>query len=435
VTIGRASRWLGLAFLLPAAAMVTLFYLIPAVLTFVFSFTTMGSDTGILGNRYVVTADALAALSERGLDPALLDRLGERRYVFDDEGMRALAATGLGAARVNEIYSELRGKSYRSERRVLQDLSRLSDPPRSFRERKRITDAVEQSLLNRAFGSSDEFERASLNLGIRMNETELSVVLDVINTAWRWTLGNYREMFSSQFTLRILSNTIFYLILTLAFNSGFALALALMTFYLPERPRKLFRALWLIPRLMPSVIYVLLWRWFTGEQGFLSYVLGWFGVPPQDFLLQYPWTFVVIINGFVGASMGLIIYASAMQSIPRELVLASEVDGAYPFQQVFRIILPQMRWPILFVTTYQTLSLLMSFEYILLATDGGPGFFTTEVWALHAYHSALGNYFVNRYGYGAALSVILVVIGAALSLLYLRFFDFRRLVGQPRLHG
>ncbi|MEE9254375.1 MAG: hypothetical protein V3U43_05545, partial [Pseudomonadales bacterium] len=117
MTIGPASRWLGLAFLVPAAAMVTLFYLIPVVLTFVFSFTTMGSDTGILGNRYVVTVDALAALSDRGLDPALVDRLGERRYVFDDEGMRALAASGLGAARVSEIYAELRGRSYRSERR------------------------------------------------------------------------------------------------------------------------------------------------------------------------------------------------------------------------------------------------------------------------------------------------------------------------------
>ena len=54
-----SDRTLPFWFLLPAGICVILFYLIPVVLTFVFSFTTMGSDTGILGNRYVVTETAL----------------------------------------------------------------------------------------------------------------------------------------------------------------------------------------------------------------------------------------------------------------------------------------------------------------------------------------------------------------------------------------
>jgi inositol-phosphate transport system permease protein len=98
------------------------------------------------------------------------------------------------------------------------------------------------------------------------------------------------------------------------------------------------------------------------------------------------------------------------------------------------VVLPLLRWPILFVTTYQTLSLLTSFEYILLLTDGGPGFYTTEVWALHAYHLAFSNYYGNaRFGLGAAMAAILVLVGLWVSLLYLRLFDFRRLLEVPRI--
>ena len=90
-----------------------------------------------------------------------------------------------------------------------------------------------------------------------------------------------------------------------------------------------------------------------------------------------------------------------------------------------------MRWPILFVTCYQTLSLLASFNEILLATNGGPGN-ATEVWALSAYHTALRNYAGNlEYGLGAAMALVLVVIGVMLSLLYLRVFNYGTLVAKP----
>ena len=115
------------------------------------------------------------------------------------------------------------------------------------------------------------------------------------------------------------------------------------------------------------------------------------------------------------------------------MIYASEVDGANRWQQIRHIILPQIKWPILFVSVYQTLSLLTSFEHILLSTEGGPGT-STEVWALSAYHSALDNYWGNlQYGYGAALALVLVVVGVIMSLIYLRFFRFHELVKPPRI--
>jgi len=117
------------------------------------------------------------------------------------------------------------------------------------------------------------------------------------------------------------------------------------------------------------------------------------------------------------------------------MLYASEVDGANRWQQIWNIIIPQLRWPIMFTTAYQTLSLLTSFEYILLATNGGPGR-STEVWALAAYHTALQNYAGNlQYGLGATYALVLVIIGIIASLFYLKFFNFKDLVTKPRIEG
>ena len=151
-------------------------------------------------------------------------------------------------------------------------------------------------------------------------------------------------------------------------------------------------------------------------------------------LKELPWVFVMLANGFVGASFGMIIFTSAIEAIPKDLTTAAKVDGASAWQIIRDITMPMLRWPLLFVTSYQTLSLLVSFEYILLLTNGGPGLFTTEVWALTSYKRALGTYFgSNQWGYGAAWGFVLVVIGAVLSILYLRVFQFDDLVQEPKI--
>jgi inositol-phosphate transport system permease protein len=418
--------------MLPASVAITMFFVIPVFMTFIFSFTTMSSDTGILGSRYVVSEDTIRTLKGRGMDAALMEKLGSRIFVFDEAGLAALRKSNLKPAVMKEIEKKLSGKVYASEKKLFTALKRLNNRPRSFKDRKTVSRSIVQTLKNREFTTADEFRAGLASIGVEVSDDVFDRLLEAANTSWSWTGGNYSELLASDFTLKILANTAFYVVLTLFFNVGLALVLALVTFYMPSGQSKFFRAVWLIPRVSPSVIYVMLWRWFTFDGGFMSYGLGFFGVEPENWLNEYPWTFVILANGFVGASMGMIIFASAVLAIPADVLHAAEVDGAYPWQQVRRIILPMMAWPILFITTYQTLSLMTSFEYILLLTDGGPGFFTTEVWALNAYHTALSNYYGNlRYGFGATLAVVLVVVGITLSLIYLRLFDFKKLVTEP----
>jgi len=253
-----------------------------------------------------------------------------------------------------------------------------------------------------------------------------------------WSLDNYSRIFGDMFFSKFLSNTFFYVLTTLAlFNFGSALIIALLTTHINRRAGFFFRLMWLLPRLTPSVIYIMMWRRIASRAPFG--ILNQFLVPlglgsGDDLLLANPWFFVILVNGLIGASFGLVIFTSAIEAIPRDYLTASKVDGASTLQTIRHVILPMIRWPILFVVTYQTLSLLTSFEQILLLTGGGPGLYKTEVWALRAYHLALSTVTGNtQWGYGAAWAVILVIIGVAAAIIYMRVFKFDDLVQEPKI--
>ncbi|MCH7588159.1 MAG: sugar ABC transporter permease [Chloroflexi bacterium] len=253
-----------------------------------------------------------------------------------------------------------------------------------------------------------------------------------------WSLVNYTKIFADRFFSKFLGNTLFYVLTTLAlFNFGTALAIALLTTHINRRAGFVFRLMWLLPRLTPSVIYILMWRRIASRvpHGIINQFLGPLGITSgEDLVTALPWLFVIVVNGLIGASFGLVIFSSAIEAIPRDFLRASKVDGGSTLQTIRFIILPMIRWPILFVLTFQTLSLLTSFEQILLLTDGGPGLFRTEVWALRAYHLALSTESGNtQWGYGAAWAVILVIIGIGAAVIYMRVFKFDELVQEPKI--
>ncbi len=258
-------------------------------------------------------------------------------------------------------------------------------------------------------------------------------------THWHFLgLKNYGKLIKFRWTKILLENTIFYVATTLVFfNVGMALVLGIVTTLIPKRTGMIARALWLLPRITPSVVYVMMWKWIAADAPYgivNQHIFAPLGLPTRNWVMAAPWVLVILVNGYIGASFGMIIFTSAIESIPTDFIYASLVDGATTWQRIRYVILPMIRWPLLFVTTYQTLSLLTSFEQILLLTDGGPGRYGTEVWALNAYHRALANYWGNiQFGYGAMLAAVLVVIGIIMSYIYLRVFRFNELVVEPRV--
>jgi inositol-phosphate transport system permease protein len=249
-----------------------------------------------------------------------------------------------------------------------------------------------------------------------------------------FTTEQYERVFRGDRRLtQVIGLTFIYVFGTLAiFNVTFGLVLALTTTALNKVAGGFFRGVWLLPRMSPSVLYILLWLWAVNptEVGLVNQILRGLGLDtPLDLLTEAPVALIIISNGFIGASMGMIIFTAAIRGIPEHLFHAAEVDGAGTFAKIRFITLPALRWPISFVTIYQTLSLLVSFEYILLLTKGGP-FYDTTVYALYVYRRAFES---GQYAYGAALALFLIVIGVVVALLGWRFFDMERLLQRPRI--
>lgn len=233
---------------------------------------------------------------------------------------------------------------------------------------------------------------------------------------------------------KALSLTLVFVVLTLGiFNVTFALILGLTTTALPDRMGAFFRAVWLLPRMSPSVVYALLWLWVVDstERGLFNQIIMAVGLEPMNLRLDHPMAVIVVANGLIGASLGMIIFTSAIRSIPEHLFHAARADGAGPFSIIRHVILPALRWPISYITIYQALALLVSFEYIFLIM--GPAR-STMTMAMLSYTKTLAPQIGGgQYAYGAAIAMILIVIGVIVALIMWRLTNMKALLQRPRI--
>ncbi|MDI9484842.1 MAG: sugar ABC transporter permease [Bacillota bacterium] len=259
--------------------------------------------------------------------------------------------------------------------------------------------------------------------------------------SWNFVgIENYKAMLQDTILNRVFWNTLLYVFGTLlCFNVTFGLLLALATSYIAERQAErtsmFFRALWLLPRFTPPIVYGVIWLWILDptRNGLLNGLINFFGGKPISWISEFPMPVIILTNGVIGASFGMILFYSAITSISREHNWAAAVDGAGWLQRTRYVTLPLIRWPLMFVTAYQTLSLLTSYEYILIITGGGP-FYRTTVWSLYAYNEAFGGYYASyRFGYATALTMVLVLISLVASIIYWRVFRFREMMSDPKI--
>lgn len=233
---------------------------------------------------------------------------------------------------------------------------------------------------------------------------------------------------------RALGLTAVFVVCTLGlFNLGLALLLGLATTSVPDRMGAFFRAVWLLPRMSPSVVYALLWLWVVDptERGLFNQIVMAFGFEPVNLRLEHPMTVIVVANGLIGASLGMIIFTSAIRSIPQHLFHAARVDGAGPLSVVRHVILPALRWPISYITIYQALALLVSFEYIFLIM--GPARKTMTLAMLSYTKSLAPGVGGGQYAYGAAIALLLIIVGVIVALVMWRLSNMRDLLQRPRI--
>ena len=190
-----------------------------------------------------------------------------------------------------------------------------------------------------------------------------------------------------------------------------------------RRAKGLYSALAYLPVVVPPVVAVLLWKFFYDPrpEGVFNTILGWVGIPPQPWLQSMTMAMPSLVLEATWAAAGgtVIIYLAALTAVPPELYDAAEVDGAGVWRKVWHVTLPQLRGVLFITLILQIIGTAQVFLEPYLFTGGGPANATVTILLL-IYRYAFGNSLGGDYGEATALSLMLAVFLAVMSLVYFR---------------
>ena len=235
----------------------------------------------------------------------------------------------------------------------------------------------------------------------------------------RWIgLTNYAKMFTGDRLFGIaLGNTLYYVLVSVPLHvaAGFLLAMGLNA---KIRGVTLYRTLFYVPAIVPSVAGSLLFVWlFQPRIGLVNWFLSLFGVKGINWLGRPEWAKpAIIIMSMWRVGGGMIVYLAGLQSIPEHLYEAAEIDGANSWQKFWNVTVPMMTPTIFFNLVMGLINSFQVFETAYIATGGGP-LNATLFYLLHLYNEGFQDF---EMGYASALAWFLFIIILLLTLLLFR---------------
>jgi len=216
----------------------------------------------------------------------------------------------------------------------------------------------------------------------------------------------------------ILLNTLLWIGVSLFFQFvlGFGLALLMKK---PFKGRGIYSGLVFYPWALSGFAIGLVWAWlFNGQFGIINDLLRRTGLINQNigFLSdpKYALMSVIIVNIWYGIPFFAIMLLAALQSVPKELYEAAEIDGAGNVSKLFNITIPYIK-PTIINTTLLRAIWIMNFPEIIYAmTRGGPAN-STNILATH-----MINKIYSFYNYGQACAIGLIIM--SMLLIYTMFY-------------
>lgn len=226
-------------------------------------------------------------------------------------------------------------------------------------------------------------------------------------------LRNYRLALADPYFWNALKVSLVYVLgSALVGQCGLGLTLAVLMTRLTGWLPTLVRSLAVLAWITPGVVVAILWNvLLNGEQGSLNQLTG----QRIAWLTEHPWLSLVLFNTWRGTAFSMLLFDSALRTIPESYYEAASVSGASRWRQFCDITWPMVRPQLVTVLLLVTMWTFNDFGPYLL-TAGGPAF-ETEVLPIYTYRVAFRDF---ELGYGAALSVWLLLINFAMALAYLR---------------
>jgi multiple sugar transport system permease protein len=229
---------------------------------------------------------------------------------------------------------------------------------------------------------------------------------------------NYQLMITDPTFWRTTWNTILITLVTVPGALLVGLGMALLA-NLPYRMQWPVRLSLLIPWALPLAFAGMIFAWFFHfEYGVVNDVLRRFGLEGVIWFNSPNWAMAAICLTIIWktSSFVALILLAGLQTIPRSLYEAADVDGAGRLRQFWEITLPLLKPAIVVAMIFRTITALQTFDIPYVMTGGGPGDSTTTL-AMYIYQNTVS--FLDL-GYGSALAVVMFGLSMIVTFFYLK---------------
>ncbi|GHC87012.1 carbohydrate ABC transporter permease [Streptomyces collinus] len=230
-------------------------------------------------------------------------------------------------------------------------------------------------------------------------------------------LDNYVRMVNDPIFWDSLWVTVEYVAINIGVQTVAALAMAVLLQRLTQSA--MLRGIVLTPYLMSNVVAGLVWLWILDTQlGIGNEIISGLGVDRIPFLADETWAIptIALINVWRHVGYTALLLFAGLQAIPNDMYEAARVDGASEWRMFWRITMPLLR-PVLAVVLIMTvIGSFQVFDTVAVTTAGGPAN-ATNVLQYYIYGSAFGRF---QFGYASAMSVALLVVLSAITILQYR---------------
>jgi multiple sugar transport system permease protein len=253
--------------------------------------------------------------------------------------------------------------------------------------------------------------------------TDYNILRPPLWTGW----SNYQDMVTNDPEFwTSLGNTVYYVAISVPVGLVVSLTLALL---LNQKLRTvpLFRALFYLPSVVPTVAGTLIWLWILNPQyGIINQALGALGIQGPSWLSDTAWSKPgLILMSLWGIGPSVIIFLAGLQDVPQILYEAATIDGAGMLRRFWKVTLPLITPTLLFnlvlgiINAFQVFA--QAYIYSQTATGDGQGASgnpgeSTLMFVVYLYAKAFRDFDM---GYACALALVLFLIILALTLLVL----------------
>lgn len=257
---------------------------------------------------------------------------------------------------------------------------------------------------------------------IRLSFTESTL----IQTAEGFSLNSYVSLFTNRDFLSIMGVTLIFVCFSVLLQVviGFAIAL-----YLDYGAKHGYRGMTIIVRMavlaawaIPGVVIGVMWKMLFSEMdsGLIMAISRLVVPAARPRFLSSPVGAMIssiVANVWRGTAYSMIMLYAGLMTFPRELDEAAEIDGAHAGKRLFMIKLPVLAPLFMICILLVTIQTFNTFDMLMALTGGGPGR-STEVMALHIYHTIFTEFDLGR---GSAAAVFLLLINVGITWIYFRF--------------